>query len=146
MMLHLLPYLVCLLLAAPRAQAQRPALPSPKLAPSFFTTYTYLTYTILDKSSGSAPVAARGVGGTLTLAPNGTYQKHLTLSVNGSSMPFDQTGRFTFSGDKITFSYADKKGEPRTDQGSFRLRNGLLTLSIQGFPAGNQSTYTLRQQ
>ncbi|UOG76523.1 copper resistance protein NlpE [Hymenobacter tibetensis] len=122
------------------------ATPDPRQRTSFFATYTYLTYAILDKGSGPTPIAARGVGGTLTLNPNGTYQKHLILTANGSTIPFDQTGRFTFSGNKISFFYTDKKGESRTDQGSFLLRNRLLTLTIQGFPAGNYSTYTLQAQ
>lgn len=146
-MIRLLFFLACLVLAAPSATlAQRATSPAPTLKPSFFTTYTYLTYDILDKSSGPTPIAAKGVGGTLTLNPNGTYQKHLQLANAGSTMSFDQTGRFTFSGDQISFSYTDKKGQPRTDQGAFRLRNNLLTLTIQGFPAGNSSTYTLRAQ
>ncbi|UOQ76667.1 hypothetical protein MUN84_19415 [Hymenobacter sp. 5516J-16] len=61
-------------------------------------------------------------------------------------MRFDQDGRFTFAADRISFSYTDKKGQPRTDQGRFQLRNGLLTLVMAGYPEGNQSTYTLRQQ
>jgi hypothetical protein len=145
-MIRLLLLLAVFLLQAPACFAQRKATPAPTLWPSFFTTYTYLTYSIVDNSSGAIPIAARGVGGTLTLSPDGTYQKHLTLTANGSTMPFDQTGRFTFSGDHINFSYTDKKGEPRTDQGSFLLRNTILTLTIQGFPAGNYSTYTLRAQ
>ncbi|MBO0356359.1 lipocalin family protein [Hymenobacter sp. BT186] len=133
-------------LSAPAVLAQRKAAPVAALKPSFFTTYTYLTYSILDKESGPAPVAASGVGGTLTLRPDGTYQKHLTLTVNQNPMPFDQTGRFTFTGNKITFTYTDKKGQSRTDQGTFSLRNNLLTLVIEGYPAGNSSTYTLRAQ
>ena len=148
MILRLLPLLVCgLLLSAPAAQAQRKAKTKvPTLAPSFFTTYTYLTYTILDKGTDSAPMAAQGVGGTLTLRPDGTYEKQLTLKANGGTMRFDQTGRFDFAGNQISFSYTDKKGQPRTDKGTFRLANGLLTLIIEGYPAGNQSTYTLRAQ
>lgn len=146
-MIRLLFFLAGLLAFAPSATlAQRAASSAPKLKPSFFTTYSYLTYDILDKSSGPAPIAAKGVGGTLTLNPNGTYQKHLQLANAGSTMSFDQTGKFTFSGNQISFSYTDKKGQPRTDQGSFRLQNNLLTLTIQGFPAGNYSTYTLRAQ
>ena len=146
-MIRLVFILACLLCGAPAATvAQRAAAPTPKLQPSFFTTYSYLTYDIVDKASGPTPIAANGVGGTLTLNPNGTYQKHLQLASAGTTMSFDQTGRFTFSGDQISFSYTDKKGQPRTDQGSFRLRNNLLTLTVQGFPAGNYSTYTLRAQ
>jgi hypothetical protein len=145
MILRLLPLLVGLLLSAPAVLAQRKA-KVPALVPSFFTTYTYLTYTILDKGTDPAPMAARGVGGTLTLRPDGTYQKQLTLNANGGTMRFDQTGRFVFTGNQISFHYTDKKGQPRTDKGTFRLANGLLTLIIEGYPAGNQSTYTLRAQ
>ena len=146
MNLRYLPLLAGLLLSAPAVLAQRKATPTATLKPSFFTTYTYLTYSILDKESGPTPVAASGVGGTLTLSPDGTYQKHLTLTVNGNSMPFDQMGRFTFTGNNITFAYTTKKGEARTDQGTFSLRNNLLTLVMEGYPAGNSSTYTLRAQ
>ncbi|TGE08433.1 hypothetical protein [Hymenobacter fodinae] len=141
-------FLLALLLAAagPTAWAQRTAKPVPKLAPSFFTTYTYLSYSILDIGTSPEPMAAQGVGGTLLLRPDGTYQKRLTLSANGGPMRFDQDGRFVFTGDQITFSYTDKKGQARTDQGRFQLRNGLLTLTIEGYPAGNKSIYTLRQQ
>ncbi|WBO85432.1 hypothetical protein [Hymenobacter yonginensis] len=134
-----------LLLAAPAAQAQRRAA-VPRLAPSFFSTYAYLTYTILDKGTSAAPMAAQGVGGTLTLRPDGTYQKALTIAGNGGTMRFDQTGRFRFTADRIAFTYTDKKGQPRTDEGTFRLTNGILTLTILGYPAGNQSVYTLRAQ
>ncbi|SHK90642.1 copper resistance protein NlpE N-terminal domain-containing protein [Hymenobacter psychrotolerans] len=137
-----------LLLSAPAATAQRkaPATTTPKLAPSFFSTYSYLTYAILDKATSPTPMAAKGVGGTLTLRPDGTYQKALTMAGKGGTLRFDQAGRFTFSADRITFSYTDKKGQPRTDEGTFRLANGLLTLTIQGYPAGNQSIYTLRAE
>ncbi|MBX0290354.1 copper resistance protein NlpE [Hymenobacter sp. HSC-4F20] len=128
------------------AVAQRTSPTVPRLAPSFFTTYSYLTYSILDRGTSPTPMPAKGVGGTLTLRPDGTYQKRLTLSANGGTMPFDQDGRYTFAGNRISFSYTDKKGQSRTDAGTFQLRNGLLTLTMQGYPAGNQSIYTLRQQ
>lgn len=137
--------LAALLLAPPAVRAQRPA-PVPRLAPSFFATYTYITYTILDKATSPTPIAAKGVGGTLTLRPDGTFQKALTLAGNGGTMRFDQTGQFSFTADRITFLYTDKKGQPRTDEGTFRLANGLLTLTILGYPAGNQSVYTLRAE
>ena len=147
-MIHrfLLLLLAALLCSAPAALAQRKATPVPTLAPSFFSTYTYLTYSILDKATSPAPIAAKGVGGTLTLRPDGTFQKALTLAGNGGTMRFDQSGRFAFTADRITFSYTDKKGQPRTDEGTFRLAKGLLTLTMQGYPAGNQSIYTLRAE
>ncbi|ALD20537.1 hypothetical protein [Hymenobacter sp. DG25A] len=138
-----------LALSATTAQAQ-PAAPKAtqyvaRPTPSFFTTYTYLSYSILDKATSPDPMPARGVGGTLTLRPDGTYQKHLTLAMNGTTMPFDQAGRFTFAANHISFSYTDKKGQPRTDEGIFQLRNGMLTITLQGYPATNQSIYTLQQ-
>lgn len=140
--------LALLLGSAPAAWAQRNAAPIPKVAPSFFSTYTYLSYTIQDKGTSAEPMAARGVGGTLTLRPDGTYQKRLTLAGNGTTMAFDQDGRFTFAGDQITFTYTDKKGQPRTDQGTFRLQPAarLLTLTLIAYPAGNKGVYTLRVQ
>jgi hypothetical protein len=141
----LLLLLTGLLLAAPAAQAQRPAA-VPRLAPSFFSTYAYLTYSIIDKGTSATPMAAKGVGGTLSLRPDGTYQKALTIAGNGGTMRFDQTGRFRFTADRIAFSYTDKKGQARTDEGTFKLTNGILTLTILGYPAGNQSVYTLRAQ
>ena len=113
---------------------------------SFFTTYTYLSYSILDKESSSLPLPAQGVGGTLTLQANGTYQKHLTMSGNGGTMRFDQDGRFTFTPGHIRFTHPDKTGRPRTDEGTFRLNQGLLTITLNGYPAGNQSIYTLQAQ
>ncbi|GAB3237499.1 hypothetical protein GCM10027346_29130 [Hymenobacter seoulensis] len=145
-MLYRLLLLGALSLSSFTSLAQRTPTAVPRLAPSFFTTYTYLTYAILDKGTSPTPMPAKGVGGTLTLRPDGTYQKRLTLAVNGGTMPFDQDGRFTFSGNRISFTYTDKKGQPRTDEGTFQLRNGLLSLTILGYPAGNQSLYTLRQQ
>jgi hypothetical protein len=140
--------LLALLLGSSGAQAQCAAAPIPKVAPSFFSTYTYLSYTIQDKATSAEPMAARGVGGTLTLRPDGTFQKRLTLAGNGGTMSFDQDGRFTFAGDQIKFTYTDKKGQSRTDQGTFRLKPAarLLTLTLIGYPAGNKGIYTLRVQ
>ncbi|RYU82850.1 hypothetical protein [Hymenobacter persicinus] len=147
-------FLFLLLLAAP-ARAQQPQQPQSAKAgriatpaASFFASYTYLSYAIVDRQTKAAPIQARGVGGTLTLHPDGTFQKRLTLQGNGGIMHFDQDGTFTFSGQQITFSYRDSKGQPRTDQGTFRLQSGvgLLTLTLNGFPVGNQGIYTLRAQ
>jgi len=136
-----------------RAQQPKPAKPAPAAAiaapaASFFATYAYLSYAIVDRETKAAPLPASGVGGTLSLHPDGTYQKRLTLAGNGGTLHFDQDGRFTFTGSQITFSYTDSKGQPRTDQGTFRLQPavGLLTLTLQGFPAGNQGIYTLRAE
>ncbi|MBT9394524.1 hypothetical protein KLP40_15240 [Hymenobacter sp. NST-14] len=115
-------------------------------AASFFTTYTYLSYAILDRESSPRPLPAQGVGGTLTLQANGTYQKRLTMSANGGTMRFDQDGRFTFTPGHIRFTYPDKTGRSRTDEGTFQLHQGQLTITLNGYPAGNQSIYTLRAQ
>lgn len=131
-------------LAAPAQQ--RPAARPTVVAPSFFASYTYLSYSIVDKGTSARPLPAQGVGGTLTLHPDGTYQKRLQLSGNGGPMRFSQDGRFTFSGDQITFTYTDSKGQPRVDQGQFRFqpKARTLTLTLVGFPAGNKGIYTLR--
>ncbi|UOQ70085.1 copper resistance protein NlpE [Hymenobacter cellulosilyticus] len=140
----------CLTRAARRrgsAAAQAPSKgKAPVLNPSFFTSYTYLSYSIVDTETSAKPMEAKGVGGTLTLHPDGTYQKRLQLSGNGGVMNFSQDGRFTFSGDQITFSYTDSKGQARVDQGAFRYqpKARTLTLTLIGYPAGNKGIYTLR--
>ncbi len=131
---------VGLLGVAGPARAQQAARPA-----TFFGTYTYRSYTILDRESGPDPLPAQGVGGTLTLRANGTYQKRLTLAANGGTMRFDQDGRFTFTPGHISFTYADKTGRSRTDEGTFRLAKDSLTITLAGYPAGNQSIYILRR-
>lgn len=113
-------------------------------AGAVYTTYTYLTYAILDKGTSPSPLPAKGVGGTLVLRPDGTYQKHLTLAANGGTQHFDQKGRFSLTPGRITFSHPDQNGTNRTDAGTFRLTGKLLTITLEGYPAGNQSIYTLR--
>ncbi|RSK29611.1 hypothetical protein [Hymenobacter metallilatus] len=131
--------------ATPLLPSARPPQSIPRKSPSFFATYTYLTYAILDKGTSPTPLAAKGVGGTLQLRADGTYQKRLTLAGNGTTLRFDQDGRFVFAADSIRFLYT-RNGQPHTDRGVFRLRNGLLTITLAGFPVGNQSIYTLRMQ
>ena len=127
-------------LATP-VSAQRQA-PAAAVSPaSFYTSYTYLGYTILDRGLGPKPVAARDVGGTLTFAPDGTYRKHLTV---GGSV-FDQQGRFVLRGNQIELSYTNAQGQARQDRGTFTLRNRVLTLRMEAYPAGNVAIYTLQQ-
>ncbi|GAB2955806.1 hypothetical protein GCM10027048_22260 [Hymenobacter coalescens] len=132
--------------SAARATAPRAAKPAPARAStaSFFATYTYTSFTIFDQSNGPEPIAAEGVGGTLTLRPDGTYEQHLRL---GGATPtsFDRSGQFTFQGDQISFRYV-RQGQERTDNGTFRFdpKKGTLLITIIGFPAGNRSVYTLQ--
>ncbi|WP_139255034.1 hypothetical protein [Hymenobacter psychrophilus] len=144
---RLLPVLLLLLLLPGfPLPAQSRQQPGPVAPTSFFGTYAYLAYSILDQGTSPEPLPAQGVGGTLLLRPDGTYQKRLTLTANGGPMRFDQDGRFTFTPGRISFTYPDKSGRPRTDEGTFQLSKGRLTITLAGFPAGNQSTYTLRHQ
>lgn len=115
-----------------------------KAVSTFFTTYEYLGYAILDQETSPQPLPARGVGGTLTLQPNGTYQKRLTVTTGSGPVNFSQDGQYTFSGNHISFTYTDKQGKPRTDQGTFLLQRGLLTITLEAYPVGNQNIYTLR--
>lgn len=138
--------LVLLLAAGPiRVGAQSATSPVPAAAP-VYTTYTYLTYAILDKGTSPRPLPAKGVGGTLTLRPDGTYQKRLTLAGNGTTQHFDQEGHFSLTPGRIVFIHPDASGTSRTDAGTFRLTGKLLTITLEGYPAGNQSIYTLRAQ
>jgi hypothetical protein len=133
--------LICslsLLLAAATAAAQAP--PPLRLIGS----YRYTGYTVFDAESPNAPTSVRGVGGTLTLQPDGTYAKRLSLALGTRTIPFSQDGTYTLAGDSIRFVFRDQKG-PDVQRGTARLDSmgRRLTLTILGYPAGNQGVYEL---
>ena len=113
--------------------------------PSFFSTYTYQAYTVYDTTSADEPTVVRGVGGTLTLRPAGTYAKRLSITGNNGPMVFRQDGTFTLSGDSIRFAFRDQKG-PDVQRGTFRFIPATrhLTITILGYPAGNRGVYELQ--
>jgi len=119
--------------------------PGSKLPVAFYTTYSYTAYTVYDHTTGEPPTAVQGVGGTLALRADGTYDKRLSLLV-GSSGPryFTQRGRFTTKGDSIYFKFTDLKG-PDVQRGTFRYEPSTrrLTISIAGYPVGNKGVYEL---
>ncbi|KAA9339304.1 hypothetical protein F0P96_01370 [Hymenobacter busanensis] len=132
---------------APKTRvAERAAAPAAVATPSFYATYRYRSYTI--HSAGQEPVAATGVGGTLTLLPSGVYEKHLQLTGANGPMSFDQRGRFTLSGDNISFLYLSSQGDPKADNGTFRFdpKKQTLDITIEGFPAGSKGVYSLSAQ
>jgi len=112
--------------------------------PSFYTTYNYTAYTVYDASSAAPPTRVTGVGGALTLRADGTYEKHLRIGAAGNPYFFDQTGRFTLNGDSIRFAFTDRKGAD-VQRGTFRFDPATqrLTITILGYPAGNQGVYEL---
>ena len=140
-----LPLLVAagLLLASP-ARAQAPAQAAPASPPTFYTTYRYTAYTVYDTTSLDPPTQVRGVGGTLTLRPAGTYEKRLTIPGNNGPMLFLQDGTFILAGDSIRFAFRDQKGAD-VQRGTFRFdpANRHLTITILGYPAGNRGVYEL---
>jgi hypothetical protein len=119
--------------------------PGPRLPAAFYTTYSYTAYTVYDHTTGDPPTEVQGVGGTLALRADGTYDKRLSLLL-GSSGPryFTQRGRFTTKGDSIYFKFSDLKG-PDVQRGTFRYEPGTrrLTISIAGYPVGNKGVYEL---
>ena len=119
--------------------------PGPKLPVAFYTTYSYTAYTVYDHTTGEPPTVVQGVGGTLALRADGTYDKRLSLLL-GSSGPryFTQHGRFTTKGDSIYFKFSDLKG-PDVQRGTFRYEPSTrrLTISIAGYPVGNKGVYEL---
>jgi hypothetical protein len=119
--------------------------PGPKLPVAFYTTYSYTAYTVYDHTTGEPPTEVPGVGGTLALRADGTYDKRLSLLL-GSSGPryFTQHGRFSTKGDSIYFKFTDLKG-PDVQRGTFRYEPGTrrLTISIAGYPVGNKGVYEL---
>ena len=112
---------------------------------AFYTTNSYVAYTVVDRTTGEPPTQVPGVGGTLALRADGTYDKRLSLLL-GDSGPrlFAQHGRFTTKGDSITFRFTDLKG-PDVQRGTYRYepRTRRLTITILGYPAGNQGVYKL---
>jgi len=116
----------------------------PAPVPSFYATYQYTGYVVYDNSSTTPPTAVRGVGGTLTLRPDGTYEKHLSIVAPSGPHYFNQTGRFTLAGDSIRFAFTDLKGSD-VQRGTFRFDPATkhLIVSIIGYPSGNKGVYEL---
>lgn len=112
--------------------------------PTFYTMYHYTGYTVYDTTTPDQPTTVTGVGGALTLRPNGTYEKHLSIVANGAPHYFNQTGRFTLTGDSIRFAFSDLKGAD-VQRGTFQFDQATrhLTLTILGYPTGNKGVYEL---
>ena len=112
--------------------------------PALPGTYRYASYTVFDAESPNEPTAVRGVGGTLLLRPDGTYAKRLSLTLGTRTIPFSQDGTYTLAGDSIRFAFRDQKG-PDVQRGTARLDSVKrhLTLTILGYPTGNQGVYEL---
>jgi hypothetical protein len=113
--------------------------------PAFYTTYTYTAYTVHDLTTGELPTQVQGVGGTLALRADGSYDKRLSILL-GSSGPryFTQHGRFTTKGDSIFFDFTDLKGHD-VQRGTFRYvpKTQQLTITLAGYPTGNKGVYEL---
>lgn len=118
----------------------------PTLPVTFYRTYSYVAYTVYDYTEGQPPAVVEGVGGTLTLRTDGSYNKRLSFSL-GDSGPryFSQQGRFTTQGDSIFFRFTDKFGAD-VQRGSFRYapQTNHLTIELAGYPAGNKGVYELQ--
>ena len=118
---------------------------APKPPAAFYTTYTYTAYTVYDLTTGEPPTKVPGVGGTLTLRADGTYEKRLSLLL-GDSGPrlFAQQGTFATVGDSIIFRFTDAKGSD-VQRGTFRYapKTRRLVLTIDGYPPGNKGVYEL---
>jgi len=121
------------------------AAPAPAPPAAFYTTYSYTGYTVVDLTTGEPPTQVPGVGGTLTLRADGTYDKRLSLLM-GDSGPrmFAQHGRFTTKGDSIVFRFADLKG-PDVQRGTYHYlaKTHRLTITLNGYPRGNKGVYEL---
>ena len=112
--------------------------------PTFFSTYHYTAYTVYDTTSTDPPTEVRGVGGSLTLRSDGSYEKHMSIVLPSGPHYFNQTGRFVLTGDSIRFAYTDLKGSD-VQRGTFRFvpATQQLTLTILGYPTGNRGVYEL---
>jgi hypothetical protein len=129
--------LLALLPQTARAQTAPPL-------PTFFTTYAYTAYTVYDTTNPDEPTQVSGVGGTLMLRPDGTYEKHLSIVAPSGPYYFNQKGSFVLSGDSIRFSFTDLKGAD-TQRGTFVFdpTTQHLTLTVLGYPVGNKGVYEL---
>jgi hypothetical protein len=134
--------LLPLALLAGCAVSQKAA--APPALPTLFNTYSYTGYTVYDSSSSEPPTEVRGVGGSLTLRPGGSYEKRLSIVVPSGPVYFNQDGRFTTAGDSIRFAFTDKKGSD-VQRGTYRFDPATrhLTITILGYPAGNKGVYEL---
>ncbi|MDO7845835.1 hypothetical protein Q5H92_05665 [Hymenobacter sp. M29] len=114
------------------------------IRPSFYTTYIYTAYTVYDTTSAGAPTQVSGVGGTLTLRADGSYEKRMSIVASGKPYYFNQTGTYTLAGDSIRFAFSDLKGAD-VQRGTFRFQPATqrLSITIFGYPAGNRGVYDL---
>lgn len=97
----------------------------------FYSTWTYRSYLIFDKRfDNGAPTVTRGVGGTITLGPNGTYEKELTFPGPYGINRFAQRGHYQLTDiksqgrlkvGKITFNYLDSGGKGQSYGGDFNF-------------------------
>ena len=136
----LLRYVSCLAAAGLPLAAHAQTTPTP---PTFYSSYSYTGYTVYDTTNPD-PTTVQGVGGALTLRPDGTYEKHLSIVANGAPHYFNQTGRFILTGDSIRFAFTDLKGAD-VQRGTFQFDPATrhLTLTILGYPTGNKGVYEL---
>ncbi|MCC3158470.1 hypothetical protein LJ737_14565 [Hymenobacter sp. 15J16-1T3B] len=117
--------------AAPaRPVARTAAAPAAKLPAQFFGSHTYVAYVIYDPSISKEPTNTRGVGGTLWLGPAGTYEKKLEFPGPYGQFHFDESGRYKIEGNRISFTYADSKGQPVTYGGTFHFDQKSLSLGM----------------
>ena len=112
--------------------------------PSFYTTYAYSAYTVYDTTSAGPPTKVPGVGGSLTLRANGTYEKHLSIVAPSGPHYFNQAGTYTLKGDSIRFAFTDLKGAD-VQRGTLRFvpAGRRLIHTIFGYPTGNRGVYEL---
>ena len=119
--------------------------PAPGPPAAFYTTYSYTAYTVVDLTTDEPPTKVPGVGGTLALRADGTYDKRLSLLM-GDSGPrfFTQHGRFTTTSDSIVFRFTDLKGSD-VQRGTYRYnaKTRRLTITLLGYPPGNKGIYEL---
>ncbi|MBD2767698.1 hypothetical protein IC235_07310 [Hymenobacter sp. BT664] len=112
--------------------------------PPLYATYQYQAYTVYENASTTPPTKVPGVGGTLVLRPDSTYEKRLRIATPSGPYYFNQTGRFFLAGDSIRFVFTDAKGTD-VQRGTFNFNPAKkqLTISINGYPAGNKGVYEL---
>jgi hypothetical protein len=106
---------------------------------TFYQTWNYGPYIIyMTKYNGGKPTVTNS-GGTLSLGPNGTYEKKFSIPGPYGPSYFNETGKFQLrdirkSGEaqsgKITFIYTGSDGKPISYGGTFSFGAKSLSLAL----------------
>lgn len=97
------------------------------LPAQFYQTFTYTSYVINSQKYGNTNT--KGVGGSLMLGTNGSFDSELTFPGPYGRNSFKKSGTFCLDGDQIVFNYTDSDGK-QTMKGTYAFSLSGLQLTI----------------